>query len=510
MIAIAILALVTRLAWNLSIHPPRLYVYSDMGGYYNRADDLVRQPLSAVSDYLSFFPWGTHALLGAVKSIFIAPPPWLASLWGFFGYHPGGMAACPREVKDGLAPAGCAPMDVAMALCGAMGIVYTTLLARRLTQRGPESAPEGARRWVYVPIGLFLVVYYPLLAQGGYYLSEAPFFAAFSAATYHSLRLADEGERRDAALFGLFAGLATIVRPQMLMSVALLAALWHFRRGELPGLTRRRVLLAAAPLAAILAFSAVRTTRHIRAHDPSEIALVSTNDALNYAFGRCHPVAIEAHSPNYRSFFSPPSLGSIHYAGRERAKRGLWMPLPLLPAMPPDPACESNKKHAEKKEELDPCIDVRGKMWSRKELRALADDCVAKTGVGRQIYYAFSHVVLNFAFNVAWPDSGVKLKTTPFLGVEIPMGRPVMEKWQVVFGVLVLPFALVAAARSLRRRRARSALLSVHLAAVTLVAIVYFGDTRLRTPYDGVLIVLAFDLLARIAVAIRRRVASGP
>lgn len=491
------LALVTRLGWNLAVHPPRNYVYSDMIGYFNRADDVVRQPLSETADYLSFFPWGTHALLGTVKWLFIAPPPWLASFWAFFGYHAGGMEACPREVKDGVAAAGCAPMDVAMALLGVVGVFYTTLLARRFTKRGPENGPAGERRWVYVPVGLFAVVYYPFLAQGGFYMSEAPFLAAFSAAAYHALRLADLGQRRDAVLFGLFAGLATLARPQMLVSVALLGAVWLVRRRKLPGATPKNLALASVPLAILLTLSAIRTTRHIRMHDRHEFAIVSTNDALNYAFGRCHPISIEARAPGYRSYFGPPSLGSLYFGERDLRKKKQWVPLSLAPAMPDDLTCETNKKHLEKKEPTEPCIAIKGKMWSRPELGALAATCVARTGVGRQLYYAFTHAVLNVAFNIAWPDSGQKLTKTRVLGLPLSTGRPIMLFWQILFGALVFPFAVVASLLTFARRRARGALLSVHLAAVMLVGMLYFGDTRLRTPYDGVLAILAFDLISR-------------
>ncbi|MEI2638395.1 MAG: hypothetical protein V9F03_05290 [Microthrixaceae bacterium] len=85
------------------------------------------------------------------------------------------------------------------------------------------------------------------------------------------------------------------------------------------------------------------------------------------------------------------------------------MPLSLAPAMPDDLTCETNKKHLEKKEPTEPCIAIKGKMWSRPELGALAATCVARTGVGRQVYYAFTHAVLNVAFNLTWPDSGQKL-----------------------------------------------------------------------------------------------------
>lgn len=485
-IVIALLALATRLCWNLVVHPPREYVYSDMQGYYARAEDLVKQPLTATHDYLSFYPWGTHAFLGVVKWLFIRP------------------GACPRDAANGIAPAACAPMDIGLAVLGALGVFYTTLLARRLTRGGDGAhlspgALLGARgRWVYVPIGLLACFYYPFLSQTGYYLSEGPFFAGLAATTYHGLRLADLGKRRDALLFGLFAGLTAIVRPQVLLSLVFFGLLWLFRRRRLRGATPGRLALAAAPLVAILAFSAVRTTRHIRAHHPRELALVSTNDALNYAFGRCHPVAIEAKAPGYRSFFGPPSLGSLNASARSRKAAGLFVPLELAPAYPPDTTCDLNKKRKEKKEPLEPCLLIEGRMWDRDVLSALADRCVAKTGLGRQAYYALTHVVLGFGFNVVWPDSGQKLKETRLFGISIFTGRPMMLAFQTGFGAAIVPFAAIGCFLGFTRRRAREGVLAMHVWATIVVSMIYFGETRLRTPYDFVLMILGVDVLARV------------
>jgi hypothetical protein len=486
-IVITLLALATRLYWNLVVHPPREYVFSDMQGYYARADDLVRQPLLATHDYLSFYPWGTHAFLGVIKWLFIRP------------------GACPRDLKEGIiAPAACAPMDVGLALLGALGVFYTTLLARRLTRGGdaanmaPGALTSARARWVYVPIGLLAVFYYPFLSQSGYYLSEGPFFTGLAATTYHGLRLADLGKKRDALLFGLLAGITAIVRPQILMSLVLFGALWLFRRGRLRGATLGRLALSAVPIALILVFSAVRTTRHIRAHDPKEIALVSTNDALNYAFGRCHTIAFEAKAPGYRSFFGPPSLGALHFSGKTRKKEGLWMPLELLPALPPDPQCDSNKKRLEKKEPVEPCILIQGKMWDRDVLGEVASRCVQKTGLARQVYYAVTHVALGFGLNVVWPDSAQKLKETRVLGIPIYTGRPVMMAFQVGFGAAVLPFAGIACFMGFSRRRAREGLLAMHVWGTILVSAMYFGETRLRTPYDFVFLILGVDVLARV------------
>ena len=482
MIFIAALAFATRIYWNVAVHPPRNFVYSDMHGYFDRADDFVKQPLTGVYDYLSFYPWGTHAYLGLVKLLFTTPK------------------TCPREVKDAIAAPGCLPMDVAMAVLGAIGVVYTTLLARRLTQRTPEHAATGRRRWVYVIIGLASIFYYPFLAQGGFFLSETPFFACLAAASFHGLRLADEGKTSDALLFGLLTGLGAWVRPQILMSIVLLGIFWLFRRKQLPGATLKKLVLSAVPMALLLVFSAVRTTRHIRVYDPKEFALVSTNDALNYAFGRCHPISIEARTKNYRSAFGPPSLGSLYFGARDLRRKNQPVFLELSPALPDDPACEVNKRHKDKKEPTEPCLLVEGKMWSRHALGDLSRRCVEKTGLAKQAYYGVTHVLLNFGFNYMWPDSGQKLRKTSFLGLfDVPNGGPIIKGWQIWFGATLMPLGMIGCVLAFRKKRARDGLLAMHFWAAMIVAAMYFGETRLRTPYDFLFLIFGLDLLSRAA-----------
>ena len=490
MIFIGLLAFVTRLAWVLVVHPPRNFVYSDMGGYFYRADDVVKQPLTGAYDYLAFYPWGTHAYLGLVKRLFTTPE------------------TCPATVKDAIASPGCYPMDVAMGVLGAIGVVYTTLIARRLTQRTKEHAQTGRRRWVYVVIGLCAVFYYPALAQSGYFLSETPLFACLAAMTIHTLRLADEGKARDAVLLGIFAGLGAWVRPQILMSLVFLGVFWLFRRRSFPRVTLRKLLIAAIPIALMLVFSAIRTTRHARRYDPKEFALVSTNDALNYAFGRCHPISIEARTKGYRSGFGPPSLGSLYFGARELRRKKQPVLLELDPALPDDPACDGNKRHRDRKEPSEPCLLIEGRMWSRDVLSALARRCVEKTGLARQAYYAMTHVLLNFGFNHTWPDSGQRERTTNVLGLfTIPHGGPVMKGFQLGFGVSLLPLGVLGCILAFLRSRARDGLLAMHFWAATVVAMIYFGETRLRTPYDFLFIILGVDLLSRGLRWIGRKVA---
>ncbi|HUQ41374.1 MAG TPA: glycosyltransferase family 39 protein, partial [Candidatus Limnocylindrales bacterium] len=59
---------VIRAAWVLSLHPPLDYVYSDMGGYVDRAVKLaLAHPLDR---YDAFYPPGTHWLLALPLAIF--------------------------------------------------------------------------------------------------------------------------------------------------------------------------------------------------------------------------------------------------------------------------------------------------------------------------------------------------------------------------------------------------------------------------------------------------------
>ncbi|MBK8255407.1 MAG: hypothetical protein IPK82_22450 [Polyangiaceae bacterium] len=482
------LAFVTRIVWNTIVHPPRNYVFSDMHGYFDRSHDFVKQPLTGTYDYLAFYPWGTHVYLGWIRRLFTTPQ------------------TCPREVKDAIAGAGCWPMDIGMALLGAIGVVYTVLIARRLTQVTSEHRNTGKRRWVYVVVGFAALLYYPFLSQGSYYLSETPFFACLAAATFHSLRLCDEGKSGDAVAFGIFVALGTSVRPQMLMSVVFLAVFWFFRRSRLPGATLKKLVLAMVPVALMLVFSAIRTTRHLRVMDKNEFALVAANDALNYAFGRCHAIGIEARTNTYRSAFGPPSLGSLHFGARDQRRKGKPVYLELDPALPDDPACEVNKRHKEKKEPTEPCLLVQGRMWSRPAFNELAKKCIQKTGWLRQGYYAFTHVVLNFGFNITWPDSGQRLRYTPVLGIPIPTGRPIMEGFQLGFGASIVPFGIVGCVLAFQKKRTREGLLAMHIWASLLVAALYFGETRLRTPYDFIFIILGFDLMGRLATWVGRKI----
>jgi hypothetical protein len=424
LLVVTLLALSVRLLWNVAVHRPLDYAFSDMGGYLERAQTSIDFP-DQPHGYFALFPWGTHWMLSIVKRAF------------------------GRD--NGTA------IGVTYAVLGALAAGYGFSLARLLARRTTLARAVG---------GVF-VVYYPWISLGGYTLSEPPFTLFLCATAYHALAYADRGRARDAWLFGGALAAGAIFRPQILAALPFYALHVVLRRRAWRRPRWGTVALAiAAPLALVLVVSAVRVHLHT-----GRYGFIAQNGPVNFAFGRCHATSITANGPTRKSGYSPPSLGALaeHEASHPQTLFRL------------DPAREKS-------------ITVIGHIWEAEPFRVLAVDCIQRTGMLRQARYAVTHVALLWFFNPVWPDKIV------------PAFRGIMEVAQHLHNVLVLPAALVAVALAFRRRRARAMLLSLHMFALVAVAIVYFGDARLRVPYDGILIVLAATTYGAIASAVRRKV----
>jgi hypothetical protein len=263
-------ALLVRLGWNLFVHPPGEYLYSDMAGYEERALSALRDPWTP-DRWAVFFPYGTHVLLAGAKL--------------FFGPH--------NQVASA----------VLLALLGALLPLYTFLIARRVC----------TQPWVAPAVAWLMVFYYPLISLGGYLLSEVPFCFALLGSTYYGLRLVDHGRPRDAYASGAFAAVAIAIRPQMLASCALFGAYWLLARRHMPRVGAALLLRAALPVAALLACSAIRFHHHT-----GRVGLIAENGSLNLMFGRCHCATIEALGELPASFGLPEfgALASAEAQGR--------------------------------------------------------------------------------------------------------------------------------------------------------------------------------------------------
>ncbi len=283
-LSLFVAGLVTRLHWNLAVHPPEDYVYSDMHGYVSRGLRALARPFEPV-EYDAFFPFGNHWLIAAVKYLFGAESP-----------H---------------------AMGVTYAVLGAIVVALGYLVARR-TSSHPAVAPA---------VGLVLVFYYPLLSLGGYALSEIPYTAGLLASHLFLLRLMDTGRTRDALLGGLFVSLALCFRPQILLSVALLGLFWLRARRHLGHLTFPRLTLAIVPVLLTLTLTSWRFHHHT-----GRFGLVSENATLNYMFGRCHAskiVSLPDGKGHGRVHFQPPAYLQM----RAQEKRGVAKPIHLNPAL---------------------------------------------------------------------------------------------------------------------------------------------------------------------------------
>ncbi len=433
-------AFAVRYHWNTEIHPPGDYIYSDMRGYSRRADGMFRN-LWGVREYDAFYPYGTHVFLYGLQRL-------------------AGRTAQMRP--DELGPV-YEFVAVVYAGLGALLVGYAYALARRVSKH----------RIVPPLVGVLLVCYYPLISLGGYFLSEVPFSLCLTAASFHLVRMLRTGWRRDAWAMGIFVALGATLRPQILLSVAFIGVYWLVMRKHM---TKARISLwvqALVPIVLMLGFSSWRLHYHTERY-----GLISENGKFNQVFGRCHNNKITAHPDTpkrRRTSFGPPPL--IQLAKRSERAPGQWPQL--------DPAGEMH-------------FEYEGYIGDDEILQGFIDECVASTTWQKQVEYSFVNVVMQWRYNVMWPDSGKRA------------WQAYSRKWGLfIANVLAVPALLALLAVFLPRRYLALGLLSLHLWALTLIGIFYIGGMRFRAPYDPVIVVMALEAYAIGASFLGRQIRRG-
>lgn len=454
LVLVTLATLAVRLWWNLRVHRPLDFNFSDMNGYLERANFFLDQPWKPGMPH----PYGPGFIQGIFERLFGQPN---------IGYtlFPYGTHALFTLVKLAFGRNNGTAIGVTLAVMGTMAVSYTYASAELVT-RG---------RWSRLFIALLLIVYYPWISLGGYALSETPFALCVAATAFHGLRLADEGRPRNAWMLGIWATLGAIVRPQMLMGVALLGLHWLFRRRAWKNFRTGLAVRAAVPLAIGLAISSARMAWHTGEWNkhPPKLGLVSTNGPMNAVFGRCHNTNLSAKARDSTYWFGPPSLGALLAYEKEHHGSLLGM----------DPVFGET-------------ITVQGHMWDEEPNKKMAESCVKKSGWLKQVKFAVEHVMLLWGYNIIWPDQGQPKKW------KIPM-----QVSCIAHCVIILPPAAIAMLLAFRKRRARIMLLALPVWSVVITAMLYFGDTRYRAPYDGLLIVLAVITYPEAVRAIRNAIA---
>src|SRR5690606_32844802 len=72
LVALTILAVVSRVVWVLWVHPPQDHVFSDMAHYVHRARLVASWDVVAGDRAMAWQAWGTHALL-AIPMVLVGP-----------------------------------------------------------------------------------------------------------------------------------------------------------------------------------------------------------------------------------------------------------------------------------------------------------------------------------------------------------------------------------------------------------------------------------------------------
>ena len=414
-------ALIVRLHWNLEVHPPGDYVYSDMNGYVSRADRMLKTGLKP-HEYSSFFPYGTHWLVAGMKYVF---------------------------GKDNFAAIG-----VLYAVLGAFTVAFAFASARR----------ASAFAWVPPAVGLLGVFYYPHFSLGGYILSEPPYAFFLMGAVLFSLRMADHGRHRDAWGMGIFAGIGLAVRPQVLVSAALLGLFWIVRRKALPKIRFVLLLESFVPVLIMLVLSSA-----LLHHNTGRYGLVSENGTFNLVFGCCHNSKIRSTPDGKghgRVHFRPPSFLQIKNHEARAKKRNIPPRVALNPALTDE-------------------LTYPGYIGDSKKHMEYVRQCVAKTKLSGQLEYSVLNATLLWRHNVPWPDSGRR------------QWRKISHWWTTWHrNLFAIPALIGLVTLVLGRRTIKQALLAVHLLGLVIIAAIFFGSIRVRSSYDFIIITLAFEVYA--------------
>jgi 4-amino-4-deoxy-L-arabinose transferase-like glycosyltransferase len=253
-LASVLAGVIVRIIWGLVIHPPFDYLYSDMGGYVQRAQGL------AMGDGLqrldAFFPPGTHILLAALMTLFGTER---AGLWA------GAVLWC--------------------ALSAAI-LLFAWRLSRILL------TPAAA-------LTALFCAFWPLyITYGGYFTSETPSLAFLLAslwAGYRATRLSGIRACLLGLAGGLLGGVAVANRPQLILNLAVLVMPLLFR------LRRQALALFGIVAGSALILAGTALHNSVAAGKPTGL---SENAGLNFWIGQCYVHDVTTTDPDKNITFT--------------------------------------------------------------------------------------------------------------------------------------------------------------------------------------------------------------
>jgi hypothetical protein len=376
-----------------------------MGGYHSRAIDVLEGTLKGDPRSYAFFPWGAHVLIA------------------------GELALVGRNNAWGVA--------IVQSIVSTIPAVCVVYLTARVVK---------ARFWVVVA-GMAAALWQPSVVHAGFFMSEMWYSAFLVLGTLYFLRFLEGKSGAFGA--GLCLGIASVVRPQVLLTFAIVGgvvalaelgrALYGSRRSKT---SIRKWALVFAPVVAILGFSAVRFHGYT-----NHWGLVSENGPINRVFGATHLGRVEAYwnynGGRYAAWYTPPAKSPVKPEDRI-AFEGYIGDEAILDRI--------RIEHAARE--------------------STAQQLVRMHGNARMLIYRFIFPEGDFASNGKHPTRASLQRIFRVILVNIlPVG---------VFGV----FAMLMT----KRQRWVGFLLAAHAVTLITVAALYFAEARMRMPYDPFLI----------------------
>lgn len=431
-------AVVSRLVWATRVHPAWDFVFKDMQAYVTHAQRLLEHGLMP-DRALVFQAWGTHTLLAL----------------------PLGLAG-----ERGLVVAA-----VLWALLGAAAVPMTYLLACRVC-----ASPRTA-----VAVGVAALLWYPNLAYTGLFLSETPLLCFLTAAVWRLVVLVQDG--RGALGCGVLWAVCFAVRPETGLMLGLMLGLWLWVGGSW-----RRVGMVVLPVALTLGFSLWHHHRHT-----GRWGGIAESARANLTPARCHHPWVQTFE-RAEDLARGPGLAAgrvygVVYFYELRAREGAFGLRPAFGRTPAKFEVEAAGKTVPVRvgpegislqyvgHRADPAIHA-----------AIQRACVARTGWVGQLEISASNLAGLWFFNRMWPDT--TRGGGPFL--------PWSDAFIAIFNWLVWVPTMIGVGVALRgaRRKLGLALCALPLVGLMIVAAVWFGEVRLRTPYDPLALLLAAEVYA--------------
>jgi hypothetical protein len=149
-----------------------------------------------------------------------------------------------------------------------------------------------------------------------------------------------------------------------------------------------------------------------------------------------------------------------------------------------------------------------GYIGDREVHREIRKRCYAATGVRGQIHYTITNVALLWLVARPWPESSDReapqLLPAAIRGRQIAAGLAPLS----LLGMFVALWSWARARPDARERLdhlAGGAIVALQFASLLIVAAVFFGDPRLRVPYDPYALILAVALVDAVLARVRER-----